>query len=808
MNSIVHIVTLGALLHDIGNIFSFTGTDQTQTHSNLGADFINQYTTDTRVIDCIKYHHRQVLEKVNLDPGNPAYILSIADQIAMVGDSYLVDAFQDNVKESRLLKSIFNLLNDRVGIKSYWPRTLGNIIYYPEIIENPNLYQHYSCLLEKFKKDFQYFLLKPEYINALIELLESCTSYIPAYAHSEQVSDISLYDHSKLTAALAACIALYLENKGITNFRDEIFYQIENFFDEKVFCLLSLDTSGIQQFIYTISSKGALKGLRARSFYLEIMIEHIVNEILNLSSLSRANLLYAGGGHAYILLPNTEKILSNVEQAMKTINRRLMKRFGTRLFIAYGLQSCSANEFMTRTCDSESYFSIFRSVSAQISEMKLRRYSADDIRMLNGGMMEAGERECSVCGSSSQLNNFGEDNICEMCSSLADISNELVRDDFVLTVMSCKPAGKYLPLISSGEVPLYLKPMALNDVKELLCRDPQKVVHIYSKNTFQSGLPKATRLWMGDYASKNDDGSLKTFEELAKCAEGIKRIAVLRADVDNLGASFIKGFVRETEPENKFRYVSIARTSTLSRSLSMFFKYHINHLMERPVYSLTKKSGRRDLVIVYSGGDDLFIVGAWDEVLSAAVDIQQAFDRYTDGALSLSAGFSLFPVKYPISLMAKETADLEDRAKQHKHAGGAKNAISLFGLEPEEGFLIDNHTYSWKTFIDKVLGEKYQTVQSLFDAGGDYGSSFLYQILYLLKQAEKERINIARLAYMLARHQPDDKSEKLKSVYKDFSVKIHGWVMHPDDRKQLITAIMLYIYAMRENKEGDTDELS
>lgn len=59
-----------------------------------------------------------------------------------------------------------------------------------------------------------------------------------------------------------------------------------------------------------------------------------------------------------------------------------------------------------------------------------------------------------------------------------------------------------------------------------------------------------------------------TFGELAKKSEGIKKIAVLRADVDNLGTSFVYGF-RRGEDE---RYVTLSRTAALSRQLSLFFK--------------------------------------------------------------------------------------------------------------------------------------------------------------------------------------------------------------------------------------------
>ena len=63
------------------------------------------------------------------------------------------------------------------------------------------------------------------------------------------------------------------------------------------FKLISGDISGIQNFIYTIPSKGALKSLRGRSFYLEILMEQIVDELLDALQLTRANLIYNGGGH-------------------------------------------------------------------------------------------------------------------------------------------------------------------------------------------------------------------------------------------------------------------------------------------------------------------------------------------------------------------------------------------------------------------------------------------------------------------------------------------------------------------------------
>ena len=89
--------------------------------------------------------------------------------------------------------------------------------------------------------------------------------------------------------------------------------EAESFYNEKAFRMLSLDISGIQKFIYTIHSSGALKMLRSRSFYLEIMMEHMVDELLTRLNLSRANLIFSGGGRCTVLIPNTQTVRQQID---------------------------------------------------------------------------------------------------------------------------------------------------------------------------------------------------------------------------------------------------------------------------------------------------------------------------------------------------------------------------------------------------------------------------------------------------------------------------------------------------------------
>lgn len=58
---------------------------------------------------------------------------------------------------------------------------------------------------------------------------------------------------------------------------------------------------------------------------------------------------------------------------------------------------------------------------------------------------------------------------------------------------------------------------------------------------------------------------------------GIRRLAVFRADIDNLGQAFVSGFESEKHGQ---RYVTLSRTATFSRKLALFFKRHINILLK------------------------------------------------------------------------------------------------------------------------------------------------------------------------------------------------------------------------------------
>ena len=93
--------------------------------------------------------------------------------------------------------------------------------------------------------------------------------------------------------------------------------------------------------------------------------------------------------------------------------------------------------------------------------------------------------------------------------------------------------------------------------------------------------------------------------------------------------------------------INLFRAAAFSRQMSLFFKYHINGLLQ----------GLR-VSIVYAGGDDVFLVGAWNHTLQAALRIQKHLRSYTCGALTISAGIEMFNEHYPIRAAATSPAEL------------------------------------------------------------------------------------------------------------------------------------------------------
>lgn len=734
----------GSLLHAIGKVIQGSSYDERDI-GTIGSEWFKRFSDNKKIA-------QQIAKATSIDvttelaPDSLVYITSAAAKIA----SGLKEAVKTQERKEDFLSKqsdIFNVFSDSPSQRYFNARPLelgGEPNYAKESIE-PSDQSDYDRIVEILEKEFERFDFSQSQIDALLNLLESTLSYVPVSTRTKELSDISLATYSRLTAGFALAIEEYLADKKCRDYEKVLGQDLEAFYSEKAFLLASFDLSGIQDFIYNIATVGAAKQLKARSLYLDFMGEHIVDSLLEKLELTRANLLYVGGGHAYFILPNTEKTIEILASFEAEFNQFLVQHFHTGLYVAFGWSPFSAND-MTTTL--ENYRKVYQTTSRMISQKKISRYDAKTLLELNQGG-KSSQRECAICHSVEKLTKHNDQEVCHICAGMYRFSKEIQEQYYLVTKEKGLPIGPGA----------YIRGVSKDELAQ------EEWTRVYVKNSYSTDLLKATHVFVGDYKYAEIDQYAKLSQE---SGQGIKRLAVVRLDVDDLGAAFMAGF--SYQEGGKFN--TLARSATFSRSMSLFFKVYINQFAKE-----------KKLSIIYAGGDDVFAIGSWQDIIEFTICLRQNFIKWTNGKLTLSAGIGLFPDKTPVSLMAEETGKLEGAAKDND-----KDSISIFDKD---------YTLKFDQFIDNVYRGKLEHIRYYFNIQDERGKSFVYRLIELLRNYD--RMNIARLAYYLTRLEDQTPKDK-KEEFRTFKDLFFSWYTGSEiERKEAEMALLLYVYEIRKD---------
>lgn len=530
------------------------------------------------------------------------------------------------------------------------------------------------------------------YVESMALLLQRYTWAVPS-AYYGSVLDSSLYDHSRTTAASAAVLtASGHEASTLKEWVDQPQTETE------LALLVGADLSGVQDFIYTITSRGATSALRGRSFYLQMLTEAAARWVLRALDLPITNLLYVGGGNFYVLAAPHH--IDRLVEAQQHISRALLQHHRGDLYLALAHVPLAGKDFFDG-CISQAW----QRLAEQLQSAKLCRFAElepDDQTLLFAPQEDGGntDRQCQVCGLE-HPHTTERDGVykCPACLSYEELGRDLRRARFLLleevepsAIDLAAAAGDYAsalaalglritvgdrrPPIPPGRATL----LALDDapVDELQPQPHLAVGRRFLVNTApvlsEAGLADLRR---DRYPEDPDDeplraGQVKPFSVLAWESQGIQRLGVLRMDVDNLGRLFAEGLGERA---------TLARVASLSLAVSLYF--------EGWVAQIAREYGER-LYSIYSGGDDLFFVGAWDAVIEFARHVRADFTPYVahHPGLHLSAGVVLAGRKYPLAQAAREAGSAEEQAKRYQHADGRrKDAVSFLGaVQPWQRF--------------------------------------------------------------------------------------------------------------------------
>jgi CRISPR-associated protein Csm1 len=567
----------------------------------------------------------------------------------------------------------------------------------------------YNELVKDFlveaKKEFD----KPEsYIENLESALQKYAWCIPS-PDGENFLDVSIYDQARITSALAVCL---------TDFEEDELTEIDhallalngndvlqnNISEQPAALLVGGDISGIQDFIYTIFSKRAAKTLRGRSFYLQLLTEAVLRYVLRRLDLPYTNVIYSGGGHFFLLAPVSAASL--LPEIQKEISTKLLDMHDISLYLALGWAHVPFKGF-----SSELFTDYWGEMHQSLQKKKHQRYTELDLEHLNNIFtpdQQGGDEDklCEVCGREQPNVSVIEDSdesqtgirVCSLCQSFADeIGKELPAAKFIrLGFSSPFKAGTNSALEGLAEFGMQVR----FDSVPFIHKVDQSVVWQISDKPSPVKIGEGSVVWQRYVVNElplDDFGKPISFDVLQDMGRGIHRLGVLRMDVDNLGSIFQAGMKYEFgKPIG-----SLVHLSTLSFQFSLFFEGFIKRILEAPDY-------KGCIYAVYSGGDDLFLIGPWHLMPKLALEIVKSLEAYTGGNpdIHLSGGMSFIHGKYPIHAASEDAGELEKKAKNA--FGDQKKAFAFLGkvMHWEDFIKVNQHKEVLIKIIEELKGSK------------------------------------------------------------------------------------------------------
>jgi len=541
-----------------------------------------------------------------------------------------------------------NLLFDSIHLQGYKPQE--NVHYLPpSIIKNESPILELPALeipdISNFKKQVKEIIgnLNEEDLNNL-SLLNLCLEKIGSYVSCGD-SDIAYSDFVKSIVM----IAVSLKNNPSA---DSI-------------GLIGGDLSGIQKFIYTISTDGALKSLRARSFFLELVTTEITQQLLTELNLPLTNVIYAGGGNLYILTNNNHEENKRITNIIKArFNDWFSKSYQGKMFLALDYITLPVNSL-----SNDKLSEYWQKIPKKLGKQKQQKFSNQIRDFLTP---QPSYESCQVCHRDDQLklkplnpHDADSSSACWVCRTMFDLGSRLFKVKAIVRVKRAKNRSfDRTERVNKIVLPGYEYYLYSSINKALSIANSETVFLINNWDLSNYKNEKIKPILLGNYGKKteleNESGFMSAGEmvEIAKNSGKIGRVAYLRMDVDNLGKIFAQGLGEK---------LNLPRLASLSRQMTYFFKVYLNTLATEKNYNL---------LFIYAGGDDLFISGVWNEVIDFAFEIYQSFRQYTgdNPSVTLSAGISFAGAKYPLYQSANESGEAEEKAK-----GNGRDSLGLFG---------------------------------------------------------------------------------------------------------------------------------
>lgn len=420
---------------------------------------------------------------------------------------------------------------------------------------------------------------------------------------------------------------------------------IDEILQDRMF-LIGGDFYGIQKFIFdNLGSKNAAKVLRAKSAFCELFMAVLAKFICQKFGIDEKCILSCTAGKFEILSPNFDE--AAFEEIKGVINAYFIKNFFGVSGVSLSCVECGRADFAEPSRYKELRDKIGKAVELEKFK-KLNLKEQNPVLSYDKGITN--QTLCRICN----IRKIAHDNDkCEICSAFVRLGERLATDS---------------KKINSKDIGIDFMDVSLEIAENIR-----------------------------SYVAKNA-GAIVDFEDLAKKSCGETAIAVIKADVDNMG-----NFIKHSDVTQSF-----INFDTFSKGINNFFSLYVPRKM---------KEKFENSYTVFAGGDDLLIVGSYDQMIELAVFVRQEFMKFIKTKdLSISFGIVLAKPSTPISYLAQTSEKWLEVSKETT----GKDAISIFG-----------ETAKWDSYLSvrsKILDE--------FTKFNIDNTAFLYRLLELCEMSK------------------------------------------------------------------------
>ena len=706
-------------------------------------------------------------------------IIRKADALSVGADRSKTDeskAQQITIFEHIDLQNPLNSENKPFSPSYFYPlKPLSPQNIFPNPVNEKDSANQYRQILDGFKKQ----ILKLPHKDNLTLWFEHFDGLFETYCSNvpSVMEDVSLYDCTKINSAFSA--ALYLFHKDNKTLDD--LGAIE---DEQTPKFLYLKTKfyGIQNFIFSQGGethKNSAKILRGRSFYISLLMELAADMLCENTGMPHTGIIMNAAGAITMILPNTDETKNAIRKTEEKINEWLLEYFYGEVSLGFPYVEASAEEIKNKLDD------LGEEIAEKLEKNKFRKIDDKHLKVVES-YCEDGKVLCHWCGKRPVAQ---KDVKCPICDDVIEIGEKLVKNDRIL-ILNGNIEGNKLKTLIYGKYGLSFEASGEKDSWS------EYIVKVWDLRSDDFTQITTSHKQFKAYVSTDDNGEVKDFGEIAKGEQGLDALGILKSDIDNLGLIFYEGISK------RYRN-TLAKQISFSRQVNYFFTIYLPHLFNEKY----KKT-----YTVFAGGDDLFLIGRWDEIMDLAFDIREEFRKYSckNPQVTFSSGISISKPKEPIRTLYRQAEDALEASKnfeeKYNELCGQPSDDSK-KVKKKDSLTIFGETIRWdkaENFKD-IDGELAEWIRK-----GDMNSAGLYKLLAFIDMAtEEDKIkkekgvgaNLrdmenfkwrALLVYFLSRN------EKLSNKDKIIE-KFSGYITNKETRSLLKIALWKNIYLRRNN---------